>query len=323
MRNSVHRAHLILALLALLALGCLSPRTTHANVVCSITGGSYTTLNFNGTNTATGSVAFTCISYNSPGTYSICAGLGNPSFPGTNTQPVMTGPANTNFNLYTNPTYTSAWTASNPWQTSITLPAGNGVSVSGTMPYYGFIAAGQGLPGGTYSASFFNTVLGAMSGGTCQASAGVVSGLDSTLPVADSVTAGCSVTASNIGLGAVASTATNVSGSGTITIQCNPSTKYFVGLAPSNGNVNGAGTMTGSAGNGSSVPYQLYQDSAHSIIWGNTANSTSPGNGTGGNSGNGGHGNGNAQGYSVYVLVPSANYPPDNYMDTVTVTVNF
>lgn len=317
MRNRSSRAHLILALLALLALGCLSPRISHANVVCSLTGGSYSTLNFNGSNTATGSVAFTCVSFNSPGTYTICAGLGNASFPGTNTQPVMTGPANINFNLYTNPTYTSVWAASNPLQTSITLPAGNGVTVSGTMPYYGFIAAGQGLPAGTYNASFFNTVLGAMSGGTCQTSAGVVSGLDGTLPVTDSVTAACSVTATNIALGVVASTATNVPGSGAITIECSPSTKYFVGLAPSNGNANGAGTMTGSAGNGSTVPYQLYQDSAHSIIWGNTATSTSAGNGVGG------HGNGKTQGYSVYVLMPSANYPADTYADTVTVTVNF
>ena len=246
-----------------------------------------------------------------------CAGLGNASFPGTNTQPVMTGTANINFNLYTNPTYTSVWTASNPLQTSITLPAGNGVSVSGTMPYYGFIAAGQALGAGTYNASFFNTLLGVMSGGTCQASAGVVSGLTGTLPVADTVSAVCSVTATNIGLGAVASTATNVQGTGTITIQCDPSTKFNVGLGPSNGNANGAGTMAGSAGNGSTVPYQLYQDSGYSIIWGNTATSTSTGNGQGG------HGNGHAQGYPVYVLVPSANYPPDTYFDTVTVTVNY
>jgi len=317
MRKSVPRAHLILALLALLALGCLSPRTSHANVVCSLTGGSYSTLNFNGSNAATGSVAFTCISYNSPGTYTICAGLGNASFPGTNTQPVMTGTANINFNLYTNPTYTSVWTASNPLQTSITLPAGNGVSVSGTMPYYGFIAAGQGLGAGTYNASFFNTLLGVMSGGTCQASAGVVSGLTGTLPVADTVTAACSVTATNIGLGAVASTAINVQGTGTITIQCDPSTKYNVGLGPSNGNANGAGAMVGSAGNGSTVPYQLYQDSGYSIIWGNTATSTSTGNGVAG------HGNGHPQGYPVYVQVPSANFPPDTYFDTVTVTVNY
>ena len=75
--------------------------------------------------------------------------------------------------------------------------------------------------------------------------------------------------------------------------------------------------MAGSAGNGSTVPYQLYQDSGYSIIWGNTATSTSTGNGVAG------HGNGHAQGYPVYVQVPSANYPPDTYFDTVTVTVNY
>jgi len=317
MRNSVPRAHLILALLAVLALGCLSPRVSHANVVCSLTGGSYSTLNFNGSNAATGSVAFTCTSNNSPGTYTICAGLGNPSAPGTNTQPVMTGPGNINFNLYTNAAYTSVWSASNPLQTTITVPAGTGITVSGTMPYYGFIADGQGLPAGIYNASFSNTVLGAISAGTCQVSAGVVSGLTGTLPVADNVTAACSVTATNIGLGIVASVATNVQGSGTITIECSPSTKYNVGLAPSNGNANGAGTMSGSAGNSNTVPYQLYQDSLYSIPWGNTATSTSVGNGVAG------HGNGHAQPYPVYVLMPSANFQADTYQDTVTITVNF
>jgi spore coat protein U-like protein len=317
MRNSMPRIHLILALLALLALGSLSPRISHANVVCKITGGGYSTLNFNGSNTATGSVGYTCTSFNSPGTYTICSALGTPSFPGTGAQPILAGPANIKFNLYTNAAYTSVWTASNPLQTSITLPAGNGVIVSGTMPYYGLIAAGQGLPAGTYNASFFNTVLGAMSGGTCQVNTGVLSGLDGTLPVADSVTAACSVTATNVALGSVASTASNVTGSGVLTIECNSGTKYYVGLAPSNGSTTGAGTMTGSAGNNSKVPYQLYQNSADSIVWGNTATSTSAGNGESGT------GTGNTQGFNVYVLVPSANYPPDSYADTVTVTVNY
>lgn len=311
------RAHLILALLALLALGSLSPRISQANVVCKITGGGYSTLNFNGSNTATGSVAFTCTSYNSPGTYTICAALGNASYPGSNTQPEMLGPPNINFNLYTNAAYTSVWTASNPLQTSITLPAGNGVIVSGNMPYYGLIAAGQGLPAGTYNAFFYNTALGAMSGGTCQTNAGVVSGLTGTLPVTDAVTAACSVTAANIGLGSVASSAINVTGSGILTIECNSGTKYYVGLAPSNGSTTGAGTMTGSAGNNSKVPYQLYQNSANTIVWGNTATSTSAGNGESGT------GTGNTQGFTVYVLMPSANYPSDTYADTVTVTVNY
>ena len=317
MTSALPRVHLVLALLVLLAAGCLMPRVSHANVVCNITGGTFTTLNFNGSNTATGSVGYTCTGYNSPGTYTICAALGNASYPGSNTQPEMEGPANINFNLYTNAAFTTPWTATNPLQASVTVPAGNGVNVSGTMPYYGLIAAGQGLSAGTYTAGFYDTVLGSMSGGTCTATGGPLSGLDGTLSISDVVSAACSVTAANVALGSVASSATNVTGSGTITVQCNSGTKYYIGLAPSNGSTTGAGTMSGSAGNNSKIPYQLYQNSTDTTVWGNTATTTSAGNGEGGT------GNGGTQSYTVYVKVPSANYPADTYGDTVTITVNF
>ncbi|HTY50014.1 MAG TPA: spore coat U domain-containing protein [Steroidobacteraceae bacterium] len=315
--KALPRAHLILSLLVLAAAGCLAPRTSHANVVCTITGGTYTPLNFGGADTASGTIGYTCTGYNSPGTYTICAGLGNASYPGSNTQPEMQGPTTIGFNLYTNATFTTLWTSSNPLQGTLTVPTGNGVKVSGTLSYYGLIAAGQGWPAGIYTASFYNTVLGGMSGGTCQESAGAISGLDGTLTVTDVVTATCSVTATNVDLGSVASGTTNVAGSGTITVECASGQKYYLGLAPSDGSTTGAGTMTGSAGNTSKIPYQLYQNAGHTTVWGNTATQNSQGNGEGGT------GSGSTQPYTVYVLVPGTNYTADTYSDTVTVTVNY
>jgi spore coat protein U-like protein len=137
----------------------------------------------------------------------------------------------------------------------------------------------------------------------------------------------CTVTAgatSNINLGTVDSTALNTTGSNTISVTCSKSTPYYVGLAPSAAN---GGTTTGSGGmstadalpgNTDKVPYQLTSTPGPSgTIWGNTATSTTAGNGITGT------GTGTAQSLTVYATAPTANFTPDSYADTVTVNVNF
>lgn len=137
----------------------------------------------------------------------------------------------------------------------------------------------------------------------------------------------CTVTAgagSNINLGTVASTATNITGTSNISVTCSKTTPYYIGLAPSAAN---GGTTTGSgamstadalAGNTDKVPYQLSSTPGPSgTIWGNTATSTTVGNGVAGT------GSGVAQSIPVYATAATANYTPDSYADTVTVNVNF
>jgi spore coat protein U-like protein len=129
------------------------------------------------------------------------------------------------------------------------------------------------------------------------------------------VTAG---SASNITLGPVTSTATNTLGSNTITVYCSKTTPYFIGLAPSNASTAGAGTLTGTGGNTDTVPYQLSSTAGPTgTVWGNTATAVSVGNGVSGT------GTGLNQTHTVYVTVPSANYTPDTYTDTVSVYVNY
>lgn len=139
----------------------------------------------------------------------------------------------------------------------------------------------------------------------------------------------CTVTAgsaSNIQIGAVGGVDSNSgsnNGNNTINVTCSKTTPYYVGLAPSTANggtANGTGNMVSvanSATNTDKVPYTLYQDSSFGTIWGNTATSTTVGNGKGGT------GTGVAQGITVYAQAPSANFTPDSYADTVTVNVNF
>jgi spore coat protein U-like protein len=148
-----------------------------------------------------------------------------------------------------------------------------------------------------------------------------------TFQVQMTVQKACAVTAgsgANINVGSVASSATNSSGSNSISVNCSKTTPYFIGLAPSasnGGTTTGSGAMAstgGVVGNTDKVPYQLRSTSGTSgTVWGNTATTTAAGNGVSGT------GNGSAQSYTVYVTVPGANYTPDSYADTVTVNVNY
>ncbi|WP_036596853.1 Csu type fimbrial protein [Ottowia thiooxydans] len=132
----------------------------------------------------------------------------------------------------------------------------------------------------------------------------------------------CSVaagSASDINLGSVLSTATDTSGSNTISVTCSKNTPYFIGLAPSNSNTTGAGVMAPEVVGSSpdTVPYQLHSVSATGPVWGNTATAAAIGNGVAGT------GTGLAVSHTVYAVAPSANYTPTSYVDTVTVTVNY
>ncbi len=108
-----------------------------------------------------------------------------------------------------------------------------------------------------------------------------------------------------------------MTGSTSISINCSSGTAYYVGLSPSNGNTAGLGALSGTGINNDKPTYQLRSVSSSGPVWGNTATATSVGNGVAGT------GTGSAQTLTAYATLPSANYTPDNYSDTVTVNVNF
>lgn len=135
----------------------------------------------------------------------------------------------------------------------------------------------------------------------------------------------CAITAtSNVNIGTHSATETNITGSNSsaITVNCTNGGAYYIGLAPSpsNGVVSnvGAGVMSGTGGNLDKVPYQLRSTvGINGTIWGNTATSTTVGNGMAG------FGTGSNKTHEVFVTVPSADFKPDNYSDTVTIRVNY
>jgi|SRR5579883_268704 len=146
---------------------------------------------------------------------------------------------------------------------------------------------------------------------------GAYAGTDTiTFNVTITVTSTCDIhtgPTTNVAFGSVASTATAVPATGTLTVNCTSATPYTVAL--DNGLHGGAGPVRAMQSGSNTVSYQLYQDSAHSQVWGSTT----------GSSGNvyAGTGNGTAQSLTVYGLVSSANSPAGSYSDTVTATVTY
>ena len=123
----------------------------------------------------------------------------------------------------------------------------------------------------------------------------------------------------------VAGANNNVSAQSTITVKCSKGTPYDIGLTPATsqtGTSAGAGkglmnaqNVSPTTGNTDQVPYELYSDNAHSKAWGdqvntNTVHST-------------GQGLTVTDTHTVYGVVPSTDFTPDSYQDTVTVTLTY
>lgn len=310
---------LAVMLLSAPAATALVPHSTRAAVVCSVINSG---LAFGGSQTGTGTINWSCTGNNSSATtFNLCARLGTPSLPGTATQPQMLSASDRlAFNVYHNATSTNLWDANTPLVMSVTVGAGIGTTVTGSFTFYGLIPSGQAAPSGSYSAFFYNTLLGLANGGgnNCQTTFQGNAGLNFTLPITAVRVNACTVDAmASANLGAVAAGATVSPGSTTIRVACPIGTAYNIGLLPSNGDANGAGQMHGTGSNPEKVSYQLRRSSGTGQIWGNTATTASVGNGMSGT------GNGSNQNHTVFVSVPSSNVRPDTYSDTVQVIVNY
>ncbi len=135
-----------------------------------------------------------------------------------------------------------------------------------------------------------------------------------TFAVRLTLTADCTITASDLDFGSQGVLAANVDQTSSVSVTCSNNAPYQVGLD--------GGTAAGSsianrlmAGTGAAtVQYQIYRDSGRTQIWGNT-----PGTDT-----VGGTGSGAAQAITMYGRVPPQATPAaGTYTTTVTATVNF
>jgi spore coat protein U-like protein len=101
----------------------------------------------------------------------------------------------------------------------------------------------------------------------------------------------------------------------TVAVQCTDTTPFDIGLDA--GTTTGGSTTTRkllNTGSAATVNYTLWQDSNHSVNWGNlvgTDTKTITGDGA-------------SHGYTVYGRIPAQTTPaPGTYADTVTVTVTY
>ncbi|HLH91093.1 MAG TPA: spore coat U domain-containing protein [Xanthobacteraceae bacterium] len=135
-----------------------------------------------------------------------------------------------------------------------------------------------------------------------------------TFSVSVTLAATCTInSASALSFGNQGILATNVDQTSTIQVTCTNTTPYNIGLDAGTGSgaTVAARLMTAS---GATVTYSLYQDSAHSNVWGNSIGTNTVA----------GTGNGTGQSYTVYGRVPPQTTPaPGTYSDTVTVTVTY
>lgn len=335
-------------------LGWLGPvQPARAAVACSIT--SMSDVNFGVVDlvagvglSASGTLSFSCTNDTTNVTYArICfnVGDGNESLGFFNPRQMKNGSSVLQFQIYQNATSTIWGSDGNaqvpdPYTATLTLPRRPGNSstqsiTTGTATMGGKILIGQSAaPAGNYQDFFSNggghtSVTWTTSTSSMPGTCATTTGLSFPFTVKATVAKSCTVSAgpsSDIQLGPVSGVAfsdTNLTGTNSITLTCSGATPYNIGLRPSNNNTAGVGVMAAQnlspvTGNTDSVPYQLRSTAGMTgTIWGNTATSSMVGNGKSGT------GTGSSQSIPVYATTPNANFTPDTYADTVTVTVNY
>lgn len=327
---STHPLRVLLPLLLALLFGAAPARA--AGISCSTANMS--SLNFGNVNPlssqtdATATLSYTC-SNNDNKTQSalVCFHIGEPGGRQWNPRLMLSGSNTLQFQLYQDPGRTTIWGSlgfGSPTPLAVPITLSKNASTNGTATLYGRVLGSQtsAIPGSytdvyqtVDTAVSINDTTGNTAPANCNSSFGAPY---FPFAVSATVTKQCTVTAaSSLNLGTVAPTATNVAANTSISVACSNTTPYYIGLLPSNSNSAGAGLMSGTGGNISTVPYQLYQNAGLTAIWGNTATTTGVGNGVAGT------GNGVAQSIPVYARAASADFQPDTYTDTVVVNVNY
>ena len=244
------------------------------------------------------------------------------------------GEAHLAYNLYADPSHSQILMPENagtPLVVDFTLSAGNGstyVSSNGNIPIYARIAGGQGaLPANIYHSYNppFTLRYQAVSGGTPPANCdgGSATYASGSIQIITQVTDSCSLSTRGVNfgtLGEVGRLKTASFAEGEVTVQCSSGKPYTLYLG--SGNHPSSGEYRQMANGEARLPYQLYQDPAHTRVWNETGGTTQ----TGGVGGVSGTGNGSSQTLRIYGLIPTGTTVPGNvgtYTDTVMVTVAY
>lgn len=233
---------------------------------------------------------------------------------------LTTQPAsNIMYQLYQDPAYANVWGSqfqSGTTYPMVKIPLPDLLPVSGSLTVYGLLSGSltAALPGNyqdNYTPSTANVTLniGLLSP---PSACGTTSGPSFPFNVTAFITKQCNINFVNdVNLGSVNAGQQNIVSSSTLSVSCSANTSYTIGLTPSNGNAFGRGTMKTSNTNTDLVMYQLQSTSGtNGTPWGNSPQTTVAGTGSG-----------QPTIFNVYAIVPQTAVSPDNYSDTVTITI--
>ncbi|HDZ1003214.1 TPA: spore coat U domain-containing protein [Klebsiella variicola] len=202
------------------------------------------------------------------------------------------------------------------------------VSGSGSIPVYARIPGGQGaLPAGAYYSYNPNFTLRyqAVSGGVPPASCdgGSSTYASGNIQITTEVADSCSLSVVGVNFGTINEIGPLRSekvAEGRLAVQCSQGKPYTVYLG--SGNNPGEGGSRQMANGDARLPYQLYQNAAHTLIWNETGGILQ----TGGSGGVSLMGSGSEQTLPVYGRIQAGTTVPGTvgaYTDTVTVTVSY
>lgn len=158
----------------------------------------------------------------------------------------------------------------------------------------------------------------------CATAPAAAGSTNSTFNVTATVASDCKLSAGNLALGNYVPGAGPVTATSTISVNCTRGTAFTVklGAGQGSGATVGNRTMVGSASATDLLNYQLYQDSAHTIAWGDGTGGTSTEALTGQ-----GMGAAQTQALTVYGQIADSatnqTAAPDSYSDTITVSVSY
>ncbi len=153
------------------------------------------------------------------------------------------------------------------------------------------------------------SILGVMTAVQAQAS----TTRTATFLVSLTLTSDCQISTNPLNFGSSGVLQAAINQTATLNVTCSSSTPYNIGLDA--GSVTGSTVAARLLANGSTtVQFQMYQDTARSIVWGNTiGTNTLTGTGTGA-----------VQALTVYGQVPTQTTPAAaTYTSTVTMSVTF
>jgi spore coat protein U-like protein len=245
---------------------------------------------------------------------------------------MASGSNDVNFDLYQNAAHTTEWgnypngnLGGGNQSVFTSSPTG---TISATITVYAVLDGSQqtAVPGSysdSFSAGNTNDVqYGLTSGGKACSSDNSPDTSQFSFTVSATLTTACSVSAGTLNFGStLASIASAIDSTASLTAQCTNTTPYSIGLG--NGvNANGSQRRMQLGATGHYINYNLYTDSGYSHAWSTTTSTTSCTGGS--NTCDLGTGTGTNQNYTVYGQVPAQFVPvTGTFSDTVVVTATF